>query len=361
MSQSTAQPISANAWVATALGDPGKVLERQTVEVRAPGPNEVRVAVRAFCLNFNDIDIIKGRYTTLPLQPPFVPGMEAVGVVESAGPGSEHLVGRRIVGIPVMAFGGYASYAIVDAATVLELPDWISDVDGAALHYPFHLGWFALRERGRLKSGETLLVHAAAGGTGSGALMLGKALGAKVIATAGSDEKVEFCRELGADHAINYRNGDWVEQVMDLTYGRGVDVAFDAVGGTVTTQTFRCMGLNGRHLMAGFAEDIALEDGDYLSPRPIAYGNFDVCGVCLVYVTDPLAIRRTLGFNWPARSEGLDAHAQILELLRTGRIRTVVGANVRWEKLPDALERMAARQTTGRLVVTASAPTEVCC
>lgn len=346
------QPISADAWVATELGDPAKVLARQTVEVRAPGPGEIRVAVNAFCLNFNDIDIIQGRYTTLPLQPPFVPGMETVGVVESAGQGAEHLIGRRIVGIPVMAFGGYASYAIVDAATALDLPDWVSDVDGAALHYPFHLGWFALRERGRLQPGETLLVHAAAGGTGSGALVLGKALGARVIATAGSDEKVEFCKELGADHAINYRDGDWVEQVVELTYGRGVDVAFDAVGGDVAVQTFRCMGLGGRYLMAGFAQDISLEDGDYLSPRPIAYSNFDVCGVCLVYVSDPVAIRRTLGFNWPARSEGLDAHAKILEMLRTGKIRTVVGAEVPWTELPNALERMAARQTTGRLVVT---------
>ena len=355
MNQPAPQPITAEAWVATALGEPTEVLERQTVEVRAPGPNEVRVAVRAFCLNFNDIDIIKGRYTTLPLQPPFVPGMEAVGVVESAGLGAEHLVGRRVVGIPVMAFGGYASYAIVDAATVLDLPEWISDVDGAALHYPFHLGWFALHERGRLQPGETLLVHAAAGGTGSGALVLGKALGAKVIATAGSEEKLELCRKLGADHAVNYRDDDWVEQVMDLTYGRGVDVAFDAVGGSVTTNTFRCMGFNGRHLMAGFAEDIALEDGDYISPRPIAYGNFDVCGVCLVYVTDPLAVRRTLGFNWPARSEGLDAHVQILELMRTGRLQTVVGDNVEWDQLPQALERMAARETTGRLVVSTGA------
>lgn len=346
------QPISADAWVATELGDPAKVLARQSVEVRAPGPGEIRVAVNAFCLNFNDIDIIGGRYTTLPLQPPFVPGMETVGVVESAGQGAEHLIGRRIVGIPVMAFGGYASYAIVDAATALDLPDWVSDVDGAALHYPFHLGWFALRERGRLQPGETLLVHAAAGGTGSGALVLGKALGARVIATAGSDEKLEFCKELGADHVINYRNGDWVEQVVELTYGRGVDVAFDAVGGDVAVQTFRAMGLNGRYLMAGFAQDIALEDGDYLSPRAIAYSNFDVCGVCLVYVNDPVAIRRTLGFNWPARSEGLDAHAKILEMLRTGKIRTVVGEQVAWADLPNALERMAARKTTGRLVVT---------
>src|SRR5215471_11085851 len=115
--------IEARAWVATAHGDPTAVLEPRTISVPAPGPNEVRVASRAFCLNFNDIDIIRGRYATLMLEPPFTPGMEAVGTVESAGPGAEHLLGRRIVGIPVLAHGGYATHVVVDAATALELPD----------------------------------------------------------------------------------------------------------------------------------------------------------------------------------------------------------------------------------------------
>lgn len=347
-----ADEIKARAWVATALGEPTAVLAEQTVTVPAPGPNQVRVAVDAFCLNLNDIDIIRGRYTTLPLEPPFVPGMESVGVVEAVGEGAEHMLGQRVVGIPMMAHGGYAEYALVDAATTLELPAWVSDADGAALHYPFHLGWFALKERARIRPGETLLVHAAAGGTGGGALQIGKALGARVIATAGSAEKLTYCTELGADHVVNYRDDDWVEQVVDLTYGRGVDVAFDAVGGDTTVNTFRCMGLNGRHLIAGFSQDIGLEDGDYLSPRPMAYGNFDLCGVCLVYVTDPVGIRRMLGFNWPSRSDGQLAHAQILELIRTGVITPAVGRRVDWADLPGALEDQAARRTTGRLVVT---------
>jgi NADPH2:quinone reductase len=345
------EPIKADAWVATGVGDPTAVLERQHVEVPAPGPNEARVAVEAFCLNLNDIDIIRGRYTTLPLDPPFVPGMESVGVVESAGPGAEHLVGRRVVGIPVMAHGGYASSALIDAATALEIPSSMSSVDGAALHYPFHLGWFALHERARLQPGETLLVHAGAGGTGSGALQIGKALGAVVIATAGSDDKLALCRELGADFAINYRTTDFVEAVDEITYGRGVDVAFDAVGGDVTVQTFRCMGFNGRHLVAGFSQDIQLEDGNYITPRAMAYGNFSLCGVCLVYVNDPLGTRRTLGFNWPSRAEGQEAHATILELLRTGAIRTVVSRQLTFDDIPEALEAMERRETTGRLVV----------
>src|SRR5262245_60981500 len=194
--------VEANAWVVTALGAPTEVMKQATISVPAPGPNEVRVAVDAFCLNLNDIDIIRGRYLTLPLEPPFTPGMESVGVVEAAGPGAEHLVGQRIVGIPTLAHGGYAEYAIVDAATAMELPSWLNDAEGAALHYPLHLGWFALHERARLQPGETLLVHAAAGGTGSGAVTIGKALGARVIATAGSDEKLEFCRALGADFVV---------------------------------------------------------------------------------------------------------------------------------------------------------------
>lgn len=342
--------ITANAWVATALGDPTAVLEQQSVEVPDPGPDEVRVQVDAFCLNFNDIDIIRGRYTTLPLEPPFVPGMESVGTVEAAGPGAEHLVGRRIVGIPVLAHGGYAEFAIVDAATALELPAWVDAATGAALHYPFHLGWFALKERGRLQAGETLLVHAAAGGTGSGALQIGKALGAKVIATAGSQEKLDYCTELGADVVLNYRTDDWVAAVNDATYGHGVDVAFDAVGGDTTVETFRCMGYGGRHLIAGFSQDIQLEDGAYITPRAMAYSNFDLVGVCLVYVDDPLGTRRTLGFNWPSRADGQAAHREILELLRTGAVRPAVGRELAFDEIPDALEAMERRETMGRLV-----------
>jgi NADPH2:quinone reductase len=351
VSAPSGDPIEAGAWVVTALGAPTEVMEQQRITVPPPGPNEVRVAVDAFCLNFNDIDIIRGRYRTLPLAPPFTPGMESVGVVEAAGPGAEHLLGQRIVGIPTLAHGGYAQYSIVDAATAMELPAWVSDADGAALHYPFHLGWFALHERARLQPGETLLVHAAAGGTGSGALSIGKALGARVIATVGSDDKAKVCEDLGADLVVNYRTDDFVAAALDFTYGHGVDVAFDAVGGDTTIETFRCMGFNGRHVIAGFSQDIQLEDAAYITPRAMAYGNFSLVGVCLVYVNDPLGTRRTLGFNWPSRAEGQRAHATILELLRTGRIRTCIGRELAFDEVPSALAAMEQRATTGRLVV----------
>ena len=344
------EPLQADAWVATALGDPTKVLERQTVEVRPPGPNEVRVEVSTFCVNFNDTDIVRGRWTTVPLQPPFVPGMDTMGVVESAGPGAEHFVGRRIVGIPAGAHGGFATHAVVDATSAMLIPDWLGDADATALHYPFHLSWFALLERAGLEPGETLLVHAGAGGVGSAAIQVAKALGATVIATAGGPEKVRFCEELGADVAIDYRDGGFAEAVVDATFGRGVDVALDSVGGSVTQETFRCMAMHGRVLLVGYAQDIT-NDGAPLSPQPAIYGNFSLCGVCLAYTPDPLATRLTTGLNWPSRAEGLDAHRRILELLRAGTIRTVVTSEVPFADLPEAMERQERRETTGRTVV----------
>ena len=158
--------------------------------------------------------------------------------------------------------------------------------EAAAIFMPFHLAWLALYERARIQAGETLLVHAGAGGAGSAALQLGVHAGARVFATAGSAEKTKLCRDLGAELAINYRETDFVEAVLDATDGRGVDVAFDAVSGDVTLQTFRCMAFNGRHILAGFASGIEQED-EGLIPRPVLFGNFSLVGVCHAYVDDP--------------------------------------------------------------------------
>jgi NADPH2:quinone reductase len=345
------QPVTATAWLATRHGNPGEVLERGTVEVPAPGPNEIRVAVRAFCLNFNDIDCIQGRYATIPTEPPFVPGMEVVGTVEAAGPGAEGLLGRRTVAIPTGALGGYASHAIAPSSMALELPRSVDDTVGAAIHYPFHLSWLALHDRAHLSEGETLLVHAAAGGVGSAAIQLGKLAGATVIATAGSEEKLGLCRHLGADHVVNYRTGDFTVVAEEVTHGRGVDVAFDTVGGEVTQQTFRCMGFGGRHLLVGLASGIEQEDQATITPRPLLYGNFSVCGVCHVYVDDPVTFRRLTGLNFTAKADGLRTHATILRLLEQGKIRPVIGRELPFEDIPSALEAMARRETTGRLVV----------
>lgn len=346
-----ADPASATAWVAARLGAPTDSMEIRNVDVGPPGPNQVRVVTETFCLDFNDIDTIRGRYGLLKLEPPFVPGMVAAGAVDAVGPGAEALLGRRVVGVTVGVQGGYASAALLDAATVQTLPNWLSFVDGVAMYFPYLLGWLALRERGRIQAGDVVLVHAGAGGVGSGVVQLAKSFGAIVIATAGSDEKVEFCRELGADHAINYRDSDFVGYVDDVTNGRGVDIAFDSVGGQVTTDTFRTMAFNGRHLVVGYAADITLEEQP-VSLQPSIYGNFDLVGICFSFVDDP-RLTRSLGMNFLTRADGIRIWDNILQLTQRGQIRSVVGREIEFNDVPSRLEAIERRETMGRTVVRA--------
>ena len=174
--------------------------------------------------------------------------------------------------------------------------------------------------------------------------------GARVFATAGSPEKTKLCLELGAELAINYRETDFVEAVLDATDGRGVDVAFDAVSGDVTLQTFQCMAFNGRHILAGFASGIEQED-EGLVPRPVLFGNFSLVGVCHAYVDDPVVFKRMSGFNFPAHHDGEQLHAELLALFAAGKLRAVVGREVPFHELPTALDAMEQRQTVGRTVV----------
>ncbi len=344
-------PVAATAWVAARLGAPTDALEVRTVEVGLPGPGQARVATEAISLDFNDIDTIRGRYALLPFDPPFTPGMAVAGVVDAVGPGAEALLGRRVVGVTAGVQGGYASAALLDAATAQTLPSWLSFSDGVAMYFPYLLGWLALRERGRVSAGDVVLVHAGAGGVGSAVVQLAKALGAIVIATAGSDDKVEFCRRLGADHAVNYTTDDFVARVDDITNGHGVDVAFDSVGGQVTTDTFRAMAFNGRHLIVGYAADITLEERP-VSLQPSIYGNFDLVGICFALVDDP-RLTHSLGMNFLSRADGIRMWDAVLQMAGRGQIRAVVGRHIEFSDVPSALEAMERRETMGKTIVRA--------
>ena len=340
----------ARAWRVHEHGRPIDVLRLEEVDVRDPGPGEVRVAVDAVTLNFNDLDGIYGRYRTVAPPLPYVPGMEVLGRVEAVGAGADLPVGTRVVGVPSGAFGGYAELAVCPAAMTFEMPDALRLPDAAAVYMPFHLAWLAVHERAQLQPGETMLVHAAAGGAGSAAVQLGVLAGATVIATAGSPDKVEFCRRLGAHVAIDYRHDDFVEAVLDATGGRGVDVAFDPIGGDVTVRTFRCMAFNGRHLLVGFASGIEAED-EGLVPRPILFGNFSLAGVCHAYVDDPLAVKRATGHNFPSATDGRRVQAGLVSQLLNGSLRPVVDREVAFADLPAALGALERRETIGRVVV----------
>jgi NADPH:quinone reductase len=331
-------------------GAPREALQLDDVEVPEPGAGELKVRVTSVTLNFNDLDGIHGRYKTVPRPVPYIPGMEVLGIVEESGAGAEGWLGRRVVAIPSGAFGGYAEYVVAPASMAFEMPTDMPEPEAAAIFMPFHLAWLALFERARLQAGETLLVHAGAGGAGSAALQLGVHAGARVFATAGSSAKTKLCLELGAELAINYRETDFAEAVLEATDGRGVDVAFDAVSGDVTLQTFPCMAFNGRHILAGFASGIEQED-EGLVPRPILFGNFSLVGVCHAYVDDPVVFKRLSGFNFPPHRDGEHLHAELLALFAAGRLRPIVGQEVPFRELPSALHAMEQRQTVGRTVV----------
>jgi NADPH:quinone reductase len=276
--------------------------------------------------------------------------MEAVGEVIRAGVGSEDWLGKRVVTTAVGAFGAHAQEMLADADMTFDAPAQLDDIQAAAFFFPFHVAHLALVERGHLQPAQTLLVHAGAGGVGSAAIQLGAALGALVIATAGSAEKLDLCRELGADVAINYRTDDIAETVLDATSGRGVDVVCDLVGGDTTLRTFPCVAHSGRYVLAGFSGGIAAEDTGIV-PRPLLFGNFDLCGVMLAYRSDPDAVKRASGFNLFARAEGERVHAHLVALLDGGSIRTVVGRTAPWTELPAELARLASRATVGRTVL----------
>ena len=226
----------------------------EDVDANGPANGMVRIAVRASAINYFDSLMIAGQYQTKP-DLPFVPGSEVSGVVVSAPAGSHFRPGDRVMALVDnggLTRGGYAEVADAAPGSVALMPDKMGFDEAAAFTLIFQTGWFGLHRRANLKAGETLLVHAGAGGVGSAAIQLGKALGATVVTTAGSDEKVEVCRRLGADHAINYKTQDFVEEVKKVTGGRGADVIYDPVGGDVYDRSTKCIAFEGRIVVVGF-------------------------------------------------------------------------------------------------------------
>jgi NADPH2:quinone reductase len=331
-------------------GEPSEALVLDVVELPTPGAGQLVVRTATTPLNYNEVDGCFGRYRTIDPPLPYTLGMEVVGEVIAAGEGGDAWVGRRVMATAVNAFGAHAAQVLVDADMTFDAPGSLDDIEAGAFFFPFHVAHLALFERGHIEAGQTLLVHAGAGGVGSAAVQLGATAGARVLATAGSDDKLARCRELGADVAINYRTDDVAATVLEATDGRGVDVVCDLVGGETTVRTFPCVAHGGRHVLAGFSGGIEAEDAGIV-PRPLLFGNFDLCGVMLSYRSDPAAAKRASGFNLFSRADGERVQAHLVELLDAGRIHTVVGRTAPWTDLPAELERLASRATVGRTVL----------
>jgi NADPH2:quinone reductase len=346
------------AWQVTSYGTPSEALELLDVDDPVPGFGEVLVRTSASVGNYNEVDACHGRYLTVNPPLPYTLGMECVGEVVAAGEGSEHWIGKRVTASGVGALGAHAQLAIGSADMTFEAPASLTDVEAAAFFYPFHLAHLGLHERGGLREGETVLVHAAAGGVGSAAVQLALAAGARVIAVAGGEEKVAFLEGLGAQVVVDHRSEDFVARALDETGGQGVDVVFDGVGGEVMLQSFGCLGYGGRHLVVGFASGIEAEEVPMVSGRMFCFGSFDVRGVILTYSSYDATLLNSFElpvpvprFNAPSRQVGERVQEHLLSLLEEGSIKPIVGSTVPFEHLPQALEDMESRTTIGRVVI----------
>jgi NADPH2:quinone reductase len=345
-------PKTMQAWRLHEYGSPTEVLRLEAAPVPEPGPGELLVRVQGIPFNLNDLERIQGGNMMVRPEFPYAPGMEVLGEVVAAGGGAEASVGRRVAATTKGAHGGFAEYAVCPAVSAFDVPARIPLPDAAAIFFPFHLAWLGLVDRAALQAGESVLVHAAAGGSGSAAIQLARQRGARVFATAGTPEKLELCRKLGADVAIDYRQEDFAAVVLAETGQRGVDVVFDNVGEAVLEPSLKALAYDGRYVMMGFASNKLVADEPFLVPRRLMLSNMKLCGVMLNYAGPEMRgmLKNAMGWNAIPREVGDAAHAEILELIQSGAVRPVVGRTIRFDEIPPAIEAMANRETVGRTV-----------
>jgi NADPH:quinone reductase len=322
------------AWQVTRHGEPEDVLELTDIDCPEPGPGQILVRVLAAAANFPDVLLCRGSYQVkVPL--PFTLGMETCGeVVELGGGVSRFAPGDRVFGDTALPHGAFAQYAVMDASAAFPAFPALDDAEAAPLFITYETCWVGLHRRARLAAGETLLVHAAAGGVGTGAIQIGKAAGARVIGVVGGPEKMALAREVGADLVIDRSQEDFVAAVKEATGGKGADVIFDPVGGDVFRKSTKCIAFEGRILVVGFAS------GDIPSAalNHALVKNYDIIGLqARAYrVLEHDAIR--------------ECYAALIKLTETGAVRTVVTERLSLDDVPDGLRRLGAGTTTGRIV-----------
>ena len=313
------------AWQVHELGEPGEVMRLTEVARPVPADGQVLLKVRAANINFPDALMCRGQYQVRPPLP-FTPGVEICGETED---------GRRVIANPALPYGGFAEYAVADAAAVLPAPESLDDAEAAALHIGYQTGWFGLHRRAGLEAGETLLVHAAAGGVGSAAVQLGKAAGARVIGVVGGADKVAVARELGCDVVVDRRSEDVIGAVKEATGGRGADVIYDPVGGEAYDQSAKVVAFEGRIVVVGFAS------GRIPSPalNHALVKNYSILGLHwgLYNTKNPNLI--------------MHCHEQLTELAARGAIKPLVSERVPLGGAAAAVQRVADGVTTGRVAV----------
>ncbi len=321
------------AVLCTKAGGPGDLILDDVAEP-AVTPGHVRVAVAATAVNFADTLMIAGTYQERP-DYPFTPGLELAGTVVEVGDGvSSVAVGDRVMA--VVPHGAFAEQAVAPEANVYKIPDAMDFETAAAFPVAYGTAHVALTERAPLAAGETLLVHGASGGVGLAAVEVGKVLGATVIATAGSAEKLEIAKSHGADHLIDYSHEDVVERVRAATDGRGADLHFDPVGGSAFSASMRCIPWRGRILIIGFASgQVPKIPANILLVKEIA----------------------VFGFYWGAyRNHAPDiirrSFAELLDWYQAGKLHPHISHRFPLDQAAAALDTMLARKSSGKVVLT---------
>jgi len=298
-----------------------------------PQAGEVLLEIKAASLNFPDILIVQNKYQMKPALP-FVPGSEYAGVVQAVGEGVTHLkVGQAVACLS--GTGGFGTHTLAPAALCMPLPPGFPFVDAAAFIMIYATSYHALVDRAQLKAGETVLVLGAAGGVGTSAIQIAKAMGAKVIAAASTQEKCDLCKSIGADATINYSTENLREAIKVLTEGKGPDVIYDPVGGDFAEQAFRSIAWRGRYLVVGFAS----------GPIPALPFNLALLkGASIV------------GVFWGdfAKREPKANGAMMMELAQwygQGKIKPVIDRTMPMSELKAAYAHMGSRGVKGKLVM----------
>jgi NADPH2:quinone reductase len=310
------------------------VLTLAEIAEPAPGPGQVLVRVLAAAANFPDALLCRGTYQVRPPLP-FCPGVELCGEITAVGDRVGGFApGGRVIGGAVLPYGGFAEYALMDSRTIMPAPAVLDDAAAAPFHITYQTGWFGLHRRARLTAGETLLVHAAAGGVGSGAVQLGKAAGATVIGVVGGPAKAEAAASLGADVVIDRTRENVIDVVKSATGGKGADVVYDPVGGDAFAQSIKCIAFEGRIVIVGFASgkipSAALNHA--------LVKNYSILGLHwgLYQAKDPAAIR--------------ECHAHLTALAADGLIKPLISERLGLADVPAGVQRLADGDTIGRIV-----------
>ncbi|WP_343732447.1 NADPH:quinone oxidoreductase family protein [Duganella sp.] len=298
-----------------------------------PGPGQVVIDVRAAGVNFPDVLIVQGKYQFKP-ELPFVPGSEVAGVIQSTGSD----VTTFQPGDQVIAFvptGGFGQQLLAPAQALIPMPSGMDFDTAAAITLTYGTSYHAIVDRAKLKNGENMLILGAAGGVGLAAVEIGKALGARIIACASTDEKLEVCRQHGADVLINYSQADWREQVKTATGGKGADVIYDPVGGDYAEPAFRATAWGGRYLVVGFAN-----------------GEIPKLPLNLALLKGASLVGVFWGEHTKRDPKGNMANMrQLLQWLHEGKIKPRISGRYKLEDAAQALNDMAARKVTGKVVV----------